>query len=298
MDDEVFRALADPTRRALLDRLAERNGQSLKQLGAGLGMARQSVSKHRAVLEAANLVTTLRRGRELLHYLNAEPVNAIADRWMSKYDRGRAQALAGLKRALEDGNMSESSDFVYVTFIRSSPERVWRAITEPEFTRQYWGVEFRTDWQKGSPIVWDFQGVEMADPEQVVVESQPYERLAFTWHAITPEFAAKVGIDGELREKLNQEPRTTATFTLEPQEGGVVKLTLLHSGQPGSSIVDMVEQGWPQTLASLKSLLETGSALGRERPGAGPPRSGRPAPCVPGPASARRRSFRPKRSAR
>lgn len=262
MDDEVFRALADPTRRALLDRLAERNGQSLKELCAGLGMARQSVSKHLAVLEAANVVTTMRRGRELLHYLNAEPINAIADRWMSKYDRGRARALAGLKHALEAGNMPESSDFVYVTYIRSTPEKVWRAITEPEFTRQYWGVEFRTDWQKGSPIVWEFQGIEMADPEQVVVESRPYERLSFTWHAITPEFAAKVGIDEQTRDKLTQEPRTTATFTLEAQPDGVVKLSLLHTGEPGSSIVEMVEQGWPQTLASLKSLLETGSALG------------------------------------
>nr|WP_285617275.1 metalloregulator ArsR/SmtB family transcription factor [Kineosporia sp. NBRC 101677] len=261
MDDEVFRALADPTRRALLDRLAERNGQSLKELCAGLGMARQSVSKHLAVLVGANVVTTARRGREVLHYLNAEPVNAIADRWMSKYDRGRAQALAGLKQALEDGNMPESSDFVYVTFIRSGPERVWRAITEPEFTKQYWGVEFRTDWRKGSPIVWSFQGIEMADPEQVVLEAEPYTRLSFTWHAITPEFAAKVGIDEETRDRLVREPRTTATFTLEPQEGGVTKLSLLHTGRPGSSIVEMVEQGWPQTLASLKSLLETGSPL-------------------------------------
>lgn len=261
MDDAVFRALADPTRRALLDRLAEQNGQSLKQLCAGLGMARQSVSKHLAVLEAAGVVTTLRQGRELLHYLNAEPINAIADRWMSKYDRGRARALAGLKQALEDGNMPESSDFVYVTFIRASPEKVWRALTEPAFTEQYWGVRFRTDWQKGSPIVWEFQGIEMADPEQVVVEATPYERLVFTWHAITPEFAAKTGIDEETRDKLRQEPRTTASFTLEPQDGGFTKLSLLHSGQPGSSIVEMVEQGWPQTLASLKTLLETGSPL-------------------------------------
>lgn len=261
MDDEVFRALADPTRRALLDRLAQENGQSLKQLCSGLGMARQSVSKHLAVLEAANVVTTLRRGRELLHYLNAEPISAIADRWMSKYDRGRAQALAGLKQALEDGNMAERSEFVYVTYIRSTPEQVWRAITEPEFTKQYWGVEFRTDWQKGSPMVWDFEGIELADAEQVVVESTPYERLAFTWHVLTEEFADKVSWSQDERRRVAEEPRTTATFTLEPQEGGVVKLTLVHSGEPGSAIVGMVEQGWPATLSALKSLLETGSAL-------------------------------------
>jgi DNA-binding transcriptional ArsR family regulator len=99
--DEVFKALADDSRRMLLDRLNERNGQTLTELCAGLDMARQSVSKHLAVLEAANLVTTVRRGREKLHYLNPEPINAIADRWISRYDRGRVAALADLKTALE-----------------------------------------------------------------------------------------------------------------------------------------------------------------------------------------------------
>ncbi|GLY31250.1 metalloregulator ArsR/SmtB family transcription factor [Kineosporia sp. NBRC 101731] len=261
MDDEVFRALADPTRRALLDRLAEENGQSLKQLCVGLGMSRQSVSKHLAVLEAANVVTTLRQGRELLHHLNAEPINAIADRWMSKYDRGRAQVLAGLKQALEGQNMAENSEFVYVTYIRSTPEKVWRAITEPEFTKQYWGVEFRSDWKKGSPIVWDFQGLEVADPEQVVVESSPYERLAYTWHGLTPELVDTMGWDEDRRLRLAEDPRTTATFTIEPQDGGVVKLSLVHTGAPDSTMVKMVEQGWPVVLAGLKTLLETGSAL-------------------------------------
>lgn len=99
--DEVFKALADASRRALLDSLNAHNGQTLGELCAGLDMARQSVSKHLAVLEAANLVTTMWRGREKLHYLNVEPINAIADRWMNQYDRRRAQAIADLKTALE-----------------------------------------------------------------------------------------------------------------------------------------------------------------------------------------------------
>ena len=99
--DEVFRALSDPSRRSLLDSLNRRNGQTLSELCAGLDMARQSVSKHLAVLEAANLVTTVRRGREKLHFLNAAPINAIADRWINHYDRQRAEALADLKTALE-----------------------------------------------------------------------------------------------------------------------------------------------------------------------------------------------------
>src|SRR6202034_1506422 len=100
--DEVFRALADPTRRLLLDSLNERNGQTLRELGSRLDMARQSVSKHLAVLEAANLITTVRRGREKLHYLNAVPINAIAERWINQYDRERVNALTDLQRALED----------------------------------------------------------------------------------------------------------------------------------------------------------------------------------------------------
>src|SRR5215471_8242662 len=95
--DEVFKALSDPSRRLLLDSLNTRNGQNLGELCARLSMARQSVSKHLAVLEAANLVTTVWQGREKLHYLNAEPINAIADRWITQYDRPRVQALADLK---------------------------------------------------------------------------------------------------------------------------------------------------------------------------------------------------------
>ena len=104
--DEVFRALADPSRRRLLDSLNEQSEQTLRELCAGLDMARQSVSKHLAVLEEANLVTTVWRGREKLHYLNAEPINAIADRWISRYDLPRVRALADLKKALEETQSS------------------------------------------------------------------------------------------------------------------------------------------------------------------------------------------------
>src|SRR5579875_1616953 len=97
--DEVFKALADPSRRRLLDSLNQRAGQNLRQLCAGLDMARQSVSKHLAVLEATNLVTTARRGREKLHYLNMAPISDIAERWISDFHRDRVEALADLKRA-------------------------------------------------------------------------------------------------------------------------------------------------------------------------------------------------------
>ena len=98
--DDVFRALSDPSRRRLLDSLNRRNGQTLRELCAGLDMARQSVSKHLAILEDANLVITVRRGREKLHYLNAAPINDIAERWINRYDQQRVAALSDLKKAL------------------------------------------------------------------------------------------------------------------------------------------------------------------------------------------------------
>jgi len=157
--DAVFRALSDPARRRLLDRLNERNGLTLTELCADMGMTRQSVSKHLDVLEEADLVTTLRRGREKLHYLNAAPINEIADRFIHHYDRARVEALADLRTALEATPMDQKSNetsFVYTTYIHATPERVWQGLTDPTFTERYWrhpksgGVSYRTDWQKGS----------------------------------------------------------------------------------------------------------------------------------------------------
>ena len=122
--DAVFRALSDPARRRLLDRLNERNGLTLSELCADMGMTRQSVSKHLDVLEEAGLVATSRRGREKLHFLNAAPINDIADRWIHHYDRARAEALSDLKTALEATPMNQKSDqttFVYTTYIHATP---------------------------------------------------------------------------------------------------------------------------------------------------------------------------------
>jgi DNA-binding transcriptional ArsR family regulator len=179
LDDDVFKALGDPSRRLLLDSLNERNGQTLRELCSRLDMARQSVSKHLAVLEAANLVTTVRRGREKLHYLNAAPINQIAERWITRYERGRVHALADLKRALEDTAVDRPS-FVYTTYIRTTPDRLWQALTEPAFTEAYWGITFDTDWTAGSPMTWRQRGVTIADAEQRVVECDPYRRLSYT----------------------------------------------------------------------------------------------------------------------
>src|SRR5260370_31567978 len=128
--DDVFKALADPSRGMLLESLNAHNGQTLRELCAGLDMARQSVSKHLAVLEAAGLVTTVRRGREKLHYLNAAPISDIAERWISRYDQPRVDALADLKKALEETAV-EAPSFVDTTYIRTTPDRLWQGPTHP-----------------------------------------------------------------------------------------------------------------------------------------------------------------------
>ncbi len=256
--DDVFRALADPSRRELLDRLNDRAGQTLRELCAGLDMARQSVSKHLAVLEAANLVTTVWRGREKLHYVNAEPINAIADRWITRYDRGRVHALADLKHALEEDPMAKP-EFVYTTYINTTPERLWQALTDPAFTKRYWGVTFETDWHKGSTMTWHDPGGAVADPEQVVLESDPYRRLSYSWHTFTPEWAKGNGISEEERAKLAAESRSKVTFQIEPH-GAAVKLTVIHD-DGGSALIEAVSSGWPEILSNLKSLLETGDVL-------------------------------------
>jgi len=270
--DAVFRALSDPARRRLLDRLNERNGLTLTELCAGMGMTRQSVTKHLDVLESAGLVTTFRQGREKHHYLDAASINDIADRWIRSYDRTRAEALSDLKTALEATNMDTTKEtkFVYTTYIHATPEKVWQGLTDPAFTKQYWrhptagGVEMQTDWKKGSTydVTYEQSGLVISHPEQVILESDPYRRLAYTWHTFTPEWAAAHGIDQSLAAEWGAEPRSRVAFDIEDAGGGVVKLTVVHDGfEPGSAVLQGVSGGWPAVISALKTLLETGSAL-------------------------------------
>ena len=265
INPDVFKALGAPSRRRVLDRLNERNGQNLRDLSHGLDMARQSVSKHLAILEAANLVTAVRRGRETLHYLNAVPINEIAERWINRYDQQRVRALSDLKRVLEDLPM-EQPQFVYTTYIKTTPERLWRALTEPSFTSRWWQITFDTDWNVGSRMIWDNDGVIIADPEQVVLECDPYRRLAYSWHTYVPEIQERMGLDDESFAKLSSERRSRVTFEIEPVKE-MVKLTVLHDDfEVGSIAVTRVMNGWPIFLSSLKTLLESGEPLDSLRP--------------------------------
>lgn len=126
-DDAVFKALADASRRKLLDRLRQKNGQTLGELCAGLNMTRQAVAKHLRVLKKGNLVSWKREGRERIHFINPVPINEIAERWISKFEQPQLQALSRLKKKLEgeeSWSQSAESSFVYVTFIRTTPEKL------------------------------------------------------------------------------------------------------------------------------------------------------------------------------
>jgi uncharacterized protein YndB with AHSA1/START domain/DNA-binding transcriptional ArsR family regulator len=267
--DAVFRALADPSRRRLLDSLNARNGQTLRELCAGLDMARQSVSKHLDVLAAAELVTTVWRGREKLHYLNAAPIHAISDRWIGQYHRGRAAALADLKSALEHPAMG-NPEFVYTTFIQTTPQNLWQALTDPAFTRRYWGAELLSDWQVGSPVLWKEGDGEARDHGQVVLAAEPYHRLSYSWHGFQPEHAEFFGWTDEEFATVSGEKRSKVTFEIEPQGSGVdaVRLTVVHDDfEQDSTMYRAISGqlppsgGWPELLASLKTMLETGEPL-------------------------------------
>jgi uncharacterized protein YndB with AHSA1/START domain/DNA-binding transcriptional ArsR family regulator len=247
-DDAVFRALADPTRRALLDRLHERNGQTLGELCGPLDMARQSATQHLGVLEAANLITTVRRGREKLHYLNPVPLWSIQERWIEKFEQSRMRALSAIKHRAEEGSMAGRPTYVYVTYIAGSPERVWEALTDPNLTAEYWGHSNVSDWQAGSP--WEHRRVDgsgIADVIGTVMEAVPPRRLRMTFDApgTTP-------VDGP----------STVTFDIERYHE-IVRLTVTHENLAGDEALEAASAGWPAVCANLKSLLETGHVLPR-----------------------------------
>ena len=155
----------------------------------------------------------------------------------------------------------DKPSFVYTTYIRTTPERLWQALTDPAFTRRYWSATFQTNWKAGSTMRWDLFGVTIDDPEQVVLESEPPRRLSYSWHTPTPELLDLLELTEETRERLTAERRSKVTFDIEPL-GELVKLTVVHDGfEPGSLMASLVSQGWPGILSNLKTLLETGETL-------------------------------------
>ncbi len=240
--DAVFRALADPTRRRLLDELFQQDGQTLTALEQRLPMTRFGVMKHLRVLAAANLVVTRRRGREKLHFLNPVPIRLVHDRWVSKYAEPWAAHLSGLKQRLEERTMEK----VFEIYIRTTPERLWQAITTSEIRTKYsFGAVVTSDFTPGSRF-------EMRTPDgHLLGEGENLEvdaphRLVQT---MVPLWSAEIQAEGPSR----------ITWEIAPQ-GEVCRLTLTHDQiREGASME--VYGGWPMLLSSLKSLLETGQSM-------------------------------------
>src|SRR5229473_7936743 len=238
----VFRALADPTRRSLLDQLFRKDGQTLGALEGRLPMTRFGVMKHLRVLEAANLVVTKRRGREKLHFLNPVPIRLIHDRWVSKYAEPWAAGLTGLKRQLE-----ERMEKVFEIYIKTTPERLWEAITDPEIRSKYnFGMRQNTDWKPGSRYEMTAPNAPMVLGEGENLEVDPPRRLVQTMRALWSDDVKREGF-------------SRVTWEIEPV-GDSCRLTVTHD-QLREGANDELYGGWPMILSGLKTWVETGELL-------------------------------------
>jgi uncharacterized protein YndB with AHSA1/START domain/DNA-binding transcriptional ArsR family regulator len=260
-DDRVFKALADPTRRLLLDRLFARDGRTLSDLESDVDMTRFGVMKHLRLLEDAGLITTRKSGREKLHFLNVVPIRLIHDRWIDKYTESQVAALTALKTELEQPMTTAATATtvqVHRVYIKATPQAIWDAITRPEWSRRYgYRPVVKYDLRPGGRfegLAGD--GMPGMDPNACVVEGEVVEvdppyRLVQTW-----------------RPTWLDEPATTLTYEIKEGQDGVCSLTLTHdvrdAPQTAAQTAGDVEGaggGWPEVLSDLKSLLETGSGM-------------------------------------
>ena len=240
--DDVFRALADPTRRSLLDELFERDGQTLGELEQRFEMTRFGVMKHLKQLEEAGLVVTVRKGRQKLHFLNPVPIRLIHDRWVSKYAEPWAAGLAGLKQELED-----QMEKVFEVYIRTTPERLWAAITDPATRAKYhFGAAVESDWTPGSPYRLGHPAAErpLIEGENLIVERP--SRLVQTMRALWGPDAERAGT-------------SRVTWEIEPV-GDSCRLTVTHDQLPPDAPAELYG-GWPMILSGLKTWLETSETL-------------------------------------
>lgn len=237
----------------MLDTLHERSGLTLNELCDGLDMRRQSASQHLELLEAANLVTSVRDGRRKLHYLNPVPIHEIQARWIWKFEGPQLAALGAIKRQAEENAMTEMvagtiPDYIYTTYIRATPERVWRALTDPELTGRFWGHAQVSDWTVGSRIDHvRVDGSGISDATGSVIDVDPPHRLAFGFD------------DPKQADDPTFEP-SIVVFEIESYHD-IVKLTVIHSRLRTEDELRAIGQGWPTVLANLKTLLETGDVL-------------------------------------
>lgn len=246
--DEVFKAINDPSRRLLLDALYERDGQTLGELSALLpDMTRYGVMNHLRILEEAQLVTTLKRGRSKYHYLNPVPIKLVHDRWISRYAEPRVGAIADVKARVESGATAMTKPIhVYKSYIRGSAEEVWDAITNPEKTVQYfYGTIVESTWEVGTPMNYRYQDGSMAAKGEVIAIDEP-KRIEFLFHA-------------KWDEALDAEGPTREVWAIT-EMSGMVELSI-ELYEAGPKTVEDFADGLPYIVAGLKSLVETGEAL-------------------------------------
>ena len=238
--DEVFKALSDPTRRSLLDELYREDGQTLSALEARFDISRFGVMKHLKQLEEAGLVVTKRRGREKLHFLNPVPIRLVHDRWVSKYAEPWTAVLSDLKATLEN-----PMEKVFEIYIKTTPERLWEAITDGEIRSKYqFGAKITSDFTPGSRFEMRAGDLMLGEGENLEVD--PPRRLVQSMVALWDE-------------DVKNEGATRITWDIEPV-GDSCRLTVTHD-QLREGANDQLYGGWPMILSGLKTWLETGEDL-------------------------------------
>jgi len=238
----VFRALGDPTRRSLLDELFRQDGQTLSELEGRFPMTRFGVMKHLKQLEEAGLVVTRRRGREKLHFLNPVPIRLVHDRWVSKYAEPWASELSGLKQRLES-----PMEKIFEIYIRTTPERLWEAITDRDIRSKYnFGAGVTSDWTPGSRFEMAHEARSLLLGEGENLEVDPPRRLVQSMVALWSD-------------DVKAEGTSRVTWEIEPV-GDSCRLTVTHD-QLRENANPELYGGWPMILSGLKTWLETGQLL-------------------------------------
>lgn len=251
MNNEIFKALADPSRRTLLDLLQASDGRTLSDLCAPLEMSRFGVMKHLNILEEADLITTRKVGREKLHYLNAVPIRQIYDRWVSKYAEPWAIELTSLQKELErDTNMENMHQHVNRIAIKAKPEQVWKALTDPAKTSKFWfNCSIRSTWEIESPF--ELWNGEEKKAEGIILAMDPPSKLVMSWRFLT------------FPDTVSDNPsRITWEIESHAEFHGVTLVTIVHDEfEQAANTAKILQNGLPIVLSGMKTFLETGSTL-------------------------------------
>lgn len=251
MENDIFKALADPSRRTLLDLLHASDGRTLNELCAHLDMSRFGVMKHLNILEEAGLITTRKAGREKLHYLNAVPIRQIYERWVSKYAEPWASGLISLQNELErETKMENKPRHVNRIAIKAAPEQVWQTLTDPDKTSKFWfNCAIRSTWEIHSPF--ELWNGEEKKAEGVILEITPPNKLVMSWR-----FISFPGTESDTPSRMTWEIDAHAELQ------GVTLVTVVHDEfEQAANTAKILENGLPIVLSGMKTLLETGEVL-------------------------------------